>query len=273
METPYSEARTFPIHLKSDPPPPPEIPSDYKIEKSYAPAYAAWESNRNPDTYSELLKALDPIIKSGQRAYAPASGPSLRSRAKQIAIRALDSYDPKKGPIKPHLMSHLQGLMRLSAVENSPIRIPERVALDRKRMDEVEVELEDQLGRMPSDDEIAEAMGVSRSRITNIRRAHKPLSEGRIMSSVSAEGEEGAGSPAVTIPGMDKSDDEWVELVYDSLGSVDQVILESVLGLHGRRAIPPQKIAAKLGITPGAVSQRMKRIQAILDKRNEYGLL
>lgn len=44
------------------------------------------------------------------------------------------------------------------------------------------------------------------------------------------------------------------------------------MGLHGKPILQNQAIAAKLGISPGAVSQRKARIQAKLDMREELGV-
>ena len=80
-------------------------------------------------------------------------------------------------------------------------------------------------------------------------------------------------SPASTIPGQTTGSDAWVEFVYGDLNPTDQFVMERAMGLHGHQTIPAQQIAKHLGITPGAISQRMSRIQQLLDQRDEFGVL
>jgi len=49
------------------------------------------------------------------------------------------------------------------------------------------------------------------------------------------------------------------------------LIMDMTLGRNGKRRTPTQEIARKLGITPGAVSQRAAKIQTMLDKRYTQG--
>ena len=44
---------------------------------------------------------------------------------------------------------------------------------------------------------------------------------------------------------------------------------EHALGLHGRRPLPNQEIAAKVGLSPGRVSQIKKKIQGTLDQEHD----
>jgi hypothetical protein len=72
---------------------------------------------------------------------------------------------------------------------------------------------------------------------------------------------------------LSPDDSAWISLVYSDLGPVDQYILERVLGLHGHPPTPPSRVAKELKVSPGAVSQRMEKIQAQLDRRDELGML
>jgi DNA-directed RNA polymerase specialized sigma subunit len=121
--------------------------------------------------------------------------------------------------------------------------------------------LRDRLGRDPSDAELSSHIHISPKRIAYIRKARPSLAEG----SFQRQGEEGEDifQPAVH---AQAGDHHLAEMLYHDLGPIDQVILETTLGLHNKRMLANQDIARRLGISPGAVSQRKARIQAKLDE-------
>jgi DNA-directed RNA polymerase specialized sigma24 family protein len=242
-----------------------------KLEEEFVEPYEAWKAKPSPVTAGALLKSVDPILKTAMRSYGGGSGasPTLRSQAKQLTIEAFPTYDPQRGSMKSHLMGHLQRLHRLSGQEQQIIRLPERVAMDRIQVDSAVKELEDRFGRPPSEGETADYTGLSRQRLAYIRQADRPVAEGTMLRPT----EEGAGMymPAVEQPTAEQS--TWLEFVYDDLTPTDQFIMERMLAMHGHRKMNVNDIAARLRITPGAVSQRLARIQQKLDKVQDAGLL
>jgi RNA polymerase sigma-B factor len=243
------------------------------LEPDFHDYYHAWKANPGPDTAGPLLRAVDQIINTGLRTYGgpSATSPTLRTRAREIVLQAFESYDPTKGSMKSHLMSHLQGLRRYAEQERQIIPVPEQVAMDRYRIEQGGLELEDILGRPPSDQEIADHIGMSRKRMEYVRKAQRPIPEGTLIQP-GADGEnQGNYMPQVNPQNDDAA--AWVELVYTNLVPTDQFILERILGLHGHEPMSPGEIAKLLKLSPGAVSQRMQKIQTQLDKRDEIGML
>jgi RNA polymerase sigma factor (sigma-70 family) len=240
-----------------------------KLEADYQPAYDAWKARPDPTTAGALVKAVGPVLDSAVRTYGGAqASKTLRSRAKQIAVGAFDSYKPETGPLKPHLMSQLQGLRRRHAQQQQIISVPERVSLDRIRTEEAGTELEDQLGRMPSDNELADYTGISVKRLAHIRKAVKPLATGTLTN----ETPEGGGYlPESSVPGKNQNH-QIAEFVMDDLNPTDQVVLQRMLGMNGLMPMSPSEIAGSLGISQSAISQRVLRIQAKLDELLDTGV-
>jgi hypothetical protein len=246
--------------------------TDIQLEPQYREAFDTWKRLPSPQSSGQLLKTVKPVINTALRTYGGTSfSPTLRTRAKKLSLEAFNSYDPHKGSMKTHLMSNLQRLRRIQAKSQQIISMPERVAMDRLRTDDAGLELEETLGRPPSDSELADFTGLSTKRLAHIRQAQQPVAEGTLMQPTA----DGAGmfSPASTIPGQTTGSDAWVEFVYGDLNPTDQFVMERAMGLHGHQTIPAQQIAKHLGITPGAISQRMSRIQQLLDQRDEFGVL
>lgn len=241
-----------------------------QLESDYAPAFNAWKAAPSPTTSSALLGAVRPVIDTTLRQYSGGSpSPSLKSKAKILALNAFKSYDPTKGRLRTHLYSHMQGLQRINARENNIITIPERVALDYGHVQEASASLRDRLGREPSNAELSNHTGLSAKRLAYIRQSNLPVSEGAA-TQIDAEGDQA--DPAVNIPGRNDGR-AWEDFVYYDLGSTDQVIMDYVLGRHGMPKLQVNQIAAKLGVTPSAVSQRTMKIQKLLDMRNQVKVL
>ena len=241
------------------------------LEQDLQKPFEDWRREPSPTNTGQMLRAVDPIINTALRSYAGPSSKSvnLKSRAKMLAAEALSSYDQTKGPLKSHLMSRLQRLRRIASQQRQVIRVPEQVALDQMRSEAASKELEEKLGRPPSDQELADHTGLSSKRLAYIRGSGRPLAE----STITRPGDDGAGSFDPRVRPLYQSDDAWVELVYDDLDQTNQFIMERVLGLHGHAPEKPSAVAVKLRISPAAVSHRMAQIQAKLDQRDDLGML
>lgn len=241
------------------------------LEPDFQEPFTAWQQEPSPANTGAMLRAVDPIINSALRAYAGPSAKSvnLKSQAKMMAADAFGSYDPAKGPLKSHLMARLQRLRRTASQQRQIIRVPEQVALDQMQSEAASKELEEQLGRPPSDQELSDFTGLSVKRLQYVRGSGRPLAE----STITRPGEEGAGMYDPRVRPIQQDDDAWLELVYDDLDPTNQFIMERVLGMHGHEPTRSSQVAAQLKISPAAVSHRMAQIQQKVDQREALGML
>jgi len=238
------------------------------LEPDLTPDFDAWKRNPTPVTTGSMLRKLNPTIERAMSAHVGQANPLLRSQARRMSIKALESYDPAKAGLKTHLMNQLQGLRRVARQQSQVIRIPERVSLDQGRMIEAENMLRDQFGRDPTTDELADHTGLSMRRLKHIRTFKPAIAEGTLEGYAEQQDEPGGFSPATKQSGPDP----WIDLVYYDLDPINKKILEWTLGMHGHKPLSNQKIAAKLGVSPGAISLRKASIQAILDRKQELGV-
>ncbi len=240
------------------------------VGEDFDSTYQQWKKLRTPETNTKLLASVQPVVDTALSSYGGASpSPTMRSQARLLALQAMDSYDPQKGNVRTHLLSQLQRLRRLTAQEQNIISVPEQVGLDYQKLVEGENNLRDQLGRDPTDDEIADHTLLSARRIRKIRAFHQPVAEGATQQETTEDA--GGGDVASSIPGATSAANAWLNFVYDDLGPTDKLILDMTLGRNGKRRTSTQEIARRLNITPGAVSQRASKIQAMLDKRFTQG--
>lgn len=232
--------------------------------------YGQWQKARSPQNNTALLQSVQPIIDTALSSYAGSTqSPAMKTRAKLMALKAMETYDPSRGNVRTHLLSQLQRLRRESAQEQNIISIPEQVGLDFNFLTESENALRDRLGRDPTDDELADETGLSPRRIQKVRSFHQPIPE----SATIVEGEDDSfgGDVASVTPGANRAADAWLNFVYDDLGPTDKLIMDMTLGRNGRRRTSTQDIAKRLRISPGAVSQRAAKIQAMIDRRYTQG--
>jgi RNA polymerase sigma-B factor len=238
-----------------------------KLEPEYEPLYAAWTARPDKQTTGALLRTVEPVISNALRSYGggPAS-PTLRSQARQLAVQSFDNYDPQRGSLRSHLLSRLQRIHRVAGQERQIIRVPEQVSLDQMHTDAATTNLQEKLGRPPSDSELADHTGISLRRLGYIRQGRRPIAEGTI-SRTNVEG--GGYDPATQA--INVNNDTWLEFIYDELPPTNQFIMERAFGLHGNTRMSATAIAKALKITPGAVSHRMQQIQRQLDELEDLG--
>jgi len=256
--------------ILGDIPPPFSAPPVTGVSKDFDALYTDWKANQTPETNTKILQAVQPVIDTALTSYAGAAhSPSVRSQAKLMALKALGTYSPERGNVRNHLLSQMQSLRRVAAKDQNIIGLPEQVGLDFQHITQAENELQDSLGREPTEDELADYTNLSRRRIQKIRAFHQPISEGAV-SRINEEGDV-SGDISSSVPGARRADDAWLDFVYGDLGPTDKLIMDMTLGRNGKRRAATQDIARRLNITPGAVSQRAAKIQAMLDKRYTYG--
>lgn len=242
------------------------------LEPSFAEPYNAWKANPHPESTGNLLRSVDPIINEAMRTYGSGSSasPTLRGKAKQLALSAIETYDPNRAKLRTHLLTQLQGLRRYAGREEQIVKIPEQASFDLNRLRRGEMELKDSLGREPSDAEVADHTSLSTRRIKHLRTVRPSYA----MSSIgrSQASKDSPGMPAIVSTPGTKSVQAWHEFIYHDMDPVDQVIMEYTFGMHGKRPLPNQDIAKKLRLSPGAISQRKVKIQEKLDLSPVTGL-
>ncbi len=238
--------------------------TDDRLEPEYASAYDSWLSDPSQANNANMLKTLDPVIRKGVSAnVGQGSHPLMTSRARQIALQSLATYDRKQARLQTHLLNGMQGLRRADRQSTNVVRAPERVILDQRKLMRYGQDLTDELGREPTDGELSNRSGFSAKRLAKIRNWHPGVAEGTVND---------RDSNLLSSMGVGPSQEArhmWVQLVYDDLPAIDQAIMEYTVGLNGKPKLSNQDIAKKLGRSPGAISQRKGRIQEMLNAEPE----
>lgn len=209
---------------------------------------------------SEMLAAFEPLTRIVANRYLGsqyAKDPLILGRAKIILISALKNYDETKGPIISFVWTYLQRLQRIAGRQKNVVRLSEASALAARDLDSVELDLTEKLGRPPTDEELADALRISRKKVAQLRRRATLGFESSYESAV----DDGGGSLPAVVSSQAIDTNQYVELLYDSTESNrDKYILETAYGLFGKPQKTITEIAKDLNISPSLVSQRLSEL-------------
>lgn len=231
------------------------------LEEKHAPAFAAWQAQPGQDTTAALLDSVAPLLKGAARKHLGSDDPLAYGAARRAFLDAVPRYDPQKASMSTFVFSQLRGLQRPAQRAARGISVPDRVAADRARIQDSVQSLTHELGREPTDSEVRDHAYLNPSRYERAMTYQPAVAQGALDAAAG-----GSGLGGYEAAGAHRADDVHRTLVYHSLGPTDQKIMELSLGLHGRPVQANAAIAARLKLSPGAISQRKGKIQVMLDE-------
>ena len=225
--------------------------------------HSTWMRAPNSTLSTQLIKQLNPTIQKAINAHVGSTAsPTIKSQAKLMALEAAKSFQPGKGAnLGTHVFSHLQGLKRYAGREGMVLSIPERMALQKKKMDRATLDFRGEFGRDPSDDELASRAGLTPKEMAKLRRIPAVINEGRFYDSTRPD----ATPDLPAVVNYERPQKAWLNFIYHNASEKDKVILEHSFGLNSKPVLDNRGIAARLGISPAAVSQKKNQLQAQLD--------
>lgn len=216
--------------------------------------YEAYAANPSPESLAEVINSLKPTLVSEASRYPGPRGAVL-SHAKLLAVKAVKTYNPASGAkLNTWVTGNLRGLSRFGQELARPAHVPEIAARQAAHLDALRGEMADELGRDPSDEELADRAHISVKRVTAVKSMARPfMREGQMTS---FEGDDQSSYPAVDNQGPDPALHSAVEAVLQSSDDRDQMILKHKIGHGGAPQLSNQEIAKRLGVSPAFVSQR-----------------
>lgn len=218
---------------------------------------SAWQQDPNDELTSIVLQKMKPTISSAMMSYAPGHNKDLAVKAASLTLSALKSFDPSRGTDPTtHVFHTLKRLNRYVSRRQNIIPISERASMERRHILGAQAEFIDTYDREPSEMELADLTGY------NIKKVRKILNGDKITSSSAQINPETHTSNFFE---SDVTDDDYYDYVYRSVGPIDQKIMEWSSGKSGKE-LSNKEIAAKLHITPAAVSQRRAKIMNLMSE-------
>ena len=241
-----------------------------RLEPEFADVYGAWKAKDDETTRDRLLMAMTPTIAQTVRDIPGADPNSMTIRGKILAMNAMNRYDPGKSSLGTFLTHQLLPLRRTARQQMNVLGLPDRLLQNSQQLESAETELQDELGRMPTTGELSDRLGVSMKQIERIRRSAHARNTGSYLTA-DEEGEVGsAGEVTRRLPEIYRHQYVFSALRNDPKSAL---IYEHDQSLHGRLPLSTSELAEKLGLSPGAISQRRNRIAEIANnaEREIYG--
>lgn len=204
----------------------------------------------DPAAMGQLLKELDPTINAAINSMVN-NDARYKTRARLLAIEAIKNYDPSRGTeLSTHVYNRLQGLRRIAADRGNFIHVPEKSALERKRLEEIKNDYIIETGVEPSLGELADRSGMP------IKKVGRLMSVFGTTSTSMTRGESGDSLEAKPRTATELYNDAF----YAGLPEMDKKIYEWSTGYQGSPQLDRATIARRLGVSEAAISQHVKRI-------------
>ncbi len=218
-----------------------------------------WDKGgRRPQQLKPLMSALAPVIYSRTNIWrGQVPDAALNREAQTLALKALHTYNPGKGAaLNTHVTNSLKKISRLVYSNQDIIRLPEDKKLNTQALYKSTQVLEDELGRTPSDMEIADDLGWNIKRVRQIQG----LGVNELVGSLDVGGDMFGGD----ITAQDDRTNNTIHFVYADLQPTDQVIFEHSTGFGGKPRKTGEEIARLVNLTPSQVYHRKNAIAAKL---------
>lgn len=209
----------------------------------------------------ELYKQMKGLIHDRTNRFRGRGIPmvAVESKGREQFKKALDTYDPKFGTkLSTHVTNYLKQVNNYVRDYKDFARIPQNRTLEIDNYSKTKAELEVELGREPSAQEMAEELKWD---INNVNRMENELKRKELSSTGLEE--------SLFSQNFDKDSrtKETIDLVYSELGGREQAVMEYLLGMNGKPKLKGKEIAKALNTSPATISRVRRKIA---DKIEEY---
>lgn len=150
----------------------PVIPQKIDYKAKDLELYNNWAASKSKKDMSILVNHLNPLIyKEVSRATGTLPVSALNAEGKIWAINAVKTYDPSKGfALSTHVSNYLQRVRRMNAKYQHVARLPENMKWDYHMYNNATSQLQDELNRDPTEQEVADRLGWSKGVVVKFRQ-------------------------------------------------------------------------------------------------------
>ncbi|MDB6129757.1 MAG: sigma-70 family polymerase sigma factor [Verrucomicrobiales bacterium] len=219
----------------------------------------------DPQAREDMIKANLRLVVKISRDYENYGLPllDLINEGNIGLMKAVERFDPAKGKFSTYACWWIkQSIKRALANQAKTIRLPVHFLDKISKLRQANVRLQDELGREPSEEELAEFLGVSESRIALMQSSalrpaslDAPIADGESNSFGELVEDENASSPYEELE--EKTVLKMLREMIKFLNPRETVILRYRFGLDGTRERTLDEVGEKFGVS----RERARQVQ------------
>jgi DNA-directed RNA polymerase specialized sigma subunit len=227
------------------------IPANVQFKAMDIQAWEKYKKSRSMSDRDALLRRMDSIIQSYVNKWVgPVPRDLLLNEAKMLAIKAFDTYDPKKGTaLATHIINNLAPISRIVYTHQNVARLPENILLKTHAFNAAKEHLTATIGREPTMDELHQELGWSGKELQRMETYQRS----DLIESVGGMNDSFYGN-------IEDSEDDTLFAIYMSLLPDEKKLLEYTTGYNGVTHDHPKlsnpEIMKRLGVTQAQLSYK-----------------
>ena len=183
--------------------------------------------------------------------------------------KAVERFDPEKGA---KLSSYAawwikQSIKRALANQSKTVRLPVHMVQKIARMRRIARQLTEEMGREPTDEEIAEVTGIPRKKLARLMQASQratsldaPVTDGEATTYGDIISDDSVKNPLEIL--TEKNSSEQLNDLLETLDERESRIIDARFGLNGQRPMNLEEIGRDFGLTRERIRQLQNKALA-----------
>jgi len=197
-------------------------------------------------------------------------------------MKAVERFDPNKGgKLSTYAAWWIkQSIKRALANQSKTIRLPVHMVDKISKMRRVAMSMSEELGREPTDDELAEEIGIDRAKLSQLKAASlrpasldAPISDDDNTEFGEIIGDERAQTPLEQL--AHKNMHGQLDGLLEVLDEREHKIIDARFGLNGQKPKTLEEVGQEFGVTRERIRQlqniALKKLRRALQKKEDPG--